>query len=92
MQMSRIGSPSSDLLYCLTTSTSLTSRKIHLDDWIELYHQTLIADLVKFGYSEAIFTLENLYEEINHLWHFALECGIFQAEVNDVFCSLINRM
>ena len=92
MQMSRIGSPASDLLYCLATSTSLTLRKIRFDDWIKLYHHILIANLVKFGYSEDIFTLEDLYEEINHLWNFALECGIFQAEVNHVFSSLISKM
>ena len=81
MQMSRIGSPASDLLYCLGSSTSLDSRKVYLEEWLKLYHKTLIDDLVKFGYSENTFSLENLHEEINHLWHFALEAGIFHAEV-----------
>ena len=88
MQMSRIGSPASDLLYCLGSSTSLDSRKLHLEEWIELYHKTLINDLVKFGYSEDTFSLADLQGEINHLWHFALESGIFHAEVKFFFVAV----
>ena len=80
-QMSRIGSPASDLLYCLASSTSLDSRKAHLKEWLELYHTTLVDDLVKYGYKKDTFTLQNLLDEIDHLWPFAVESGVFHAEV-----------
>ena len=81
-QMSRIGSPASDILYCLASSTSLDSRKANLDEWLELYHTTLVDDLIKYGYKKDTFTFQNFLDEINHLWPFALESGVFHAEVN----------
>ena len=82
LQMSRIGNPASDILYFLGSSTSLDNRKKHLDQWLKLYHKTLMDDLSTFGHSEDIFTLEDLFDEVNHMWPFALETGIFHAQVN----------
>ena len=83
LQMSRIGSPASDILYCLGSSTSLESRKAYLQEWLQLYHKVLLEDLVTFGYSTDIFKYENFLDEINHLWPFALESGVFHAEVSN---------
>ena len=82
LQMSRIGSPASDILYFLGSSTSLDNRKKHLDQWLKLYHKTLMDDLATFGHSKDIFTFEDLLDEVNHMWPFALETGIFHAQVN----------
>lgn len=80
-QLSRVGSPASDIVYFLTSSTSLDSRKAHLEQWLQFYHNTLTEDLLTYGYSNEIFTYQDLLDEINHLWPFALECGIMHAEV-----------
>ena len=81
LQMSRIGSPASDILYLLGSSTSMDSRKANLEQWLSLYHEILLEDLATFGYPKDVFTYENLLDEINYLWSFALETGIFHAEV-----------
>lgn len=48
-QMSRIGHPTSDLLYFLFTSTTAKMRKMHAKDWLRHYYETFISDLAKLG-------------------------------------------
>ena len=44
-QISRIGSPISDVLYFLYSSTTAELRKSHMKEWLQLYYDVLTADL-----------------------------------------------
>ena len=81
MQLARLGSPASDIVYFLASSTYVGDRKLMLGNWLELYHNTLVNELATYGYSSDIYNYDEFLKDIDCLWPFALEVGVFHAQV-----------
>lgn len=64
-QLSRIGHPTSDLLYFLFTSTTSKLRRSHARDWLRHYYETLMRDLAKLsaGVTEKTYTWEEFLND-----------------------------
>ena len=88
MQLARLGSPASDIVYFLTSSTSVDNRKHMLEKWLKLYHNALVSELATYGYKRDIYEYDEFLKDIDCHWPFALEVGVFHAQVRiPVLCN-----
>ena len=81
LQLMRITNPSVDLVYLLCSSTSNTARKERLEEWLHVYHDTLMTDLKLLGYAESVYPFEELVKDIDHSFLFGSFLGVMHCQV-----------
>ena len=82
MQIMRVANPSVDLVYMLYSSSNNDARKENLNDWLKIYHDTLIDDLKTLGYPESVYPFEDLEKDIDHARLFGVIMGLMHCQVD----------
>ena len=82
MQIMRVANPSVDLVYMLYSSSNNDARKEKLNDWLKVYHDTLIDDLKSLGYPESVYPFEDLEKDIDHARLFGVIMGLMHCQVD----------
>lgn len=62
-QISRIGNPTSDVLYFLYSSTRAETRKEHMIEWLQLYYDVLTGDLELLDVPNQGYTFDKFMKE-----------------------------
>ena len=81
MQIMRVANPSVDLVYMLYSSSNNDARKDNLNNWLKVYHDTLIEDLKSLGYPESVYPFEDLEKDIDHARLFGVIMGLMHCQV-----------
>ena len=81
LQVVRRARPSIDLVYMLGSCTTAEFRKHHLPELLEFYHQMFVDTLKKLGYSESLYTLDQLTKDFDECYVHGFVVSILQAMV-----------
>lgn len=80
-QVMNYGFPGPDLVYFLHSSAHPSMRKLHLSNWLKLYHDVLQKELTVFGYPDLNYNLEEVKKDYHHSSYFGFLMELMHTQV-----------